>query len=201
MLAVFAVAVAVGLDNFAAAVAIGLAGVDTRTRLRVGVIFGVFEAGMPIVGLLIGAQTVASLGHASRWLAAGLLIAIGGYFLAESFRGADDDSRGLTDAPADGSSSPRRVTQPPGFPGGLGRLLLAGLALSVDNLAVGFALGSYHISVILGAVTIGVVSVALALIGLELGGRLGARVGRRGSQLAGLLLVAVGITIAAGVSP
>jgi putative Mn2+ efflux pump MntP len=176
MLAVLVVAVALGLSNFAAAVAIGLAGVDSRTRLRVGVVFGAFEAGMPVVGLLLGAQAAAALGHASRWLAAGLLIAVGGYALAQATRGA---------GPAPG-------------PAGLGRLVLAGLALSVDNLAAGFALGSYHASILVGAVTIGAVSVCMALLGLELGARLGARAGQRGGQLAGLALIGVGVAIAAG---
>jgi manganese efflux pump family protein len=198
MLAVLPVAVALGLDNFAAAIAIGLAGVGARTRLRVGLVFGVFEAGMPIVGLLIGAQAAASLGHASRWLAAGLLIAVGGYFLVASLREAHASSRRRSEEPAAGSVSPNRASKPPGAEG-LGRLVLAGLALSVDNLAVGFALGSYHNSVVVGAVTIGAVSVVLALAGLELGARLGARVGERAGQLAGLLLVAVGALIAAGV--
>ncbi len=195
MLALFPVAVALGLDNFAAAIAIGLAGVDAMTRLRVGVVFGAFEAGMPIVGLLIGAQAADALGHASRWLAAGLLIVMGGYVLAEAVRGARSAPRGREVAAA-GS----RAERPGGPPGsrGLSRLVLAGLALSVDNLAVGFALGSYHTSVVVGAVTIGAVSVALALTGLELGARLGARVGERAGQLAGLLLVAVGALIAAG---
>jgi manganese efflux pump family protein len=198
MLAVVPVAVALGLDNFAAALAIGLAGVDARTRLRVGVVFGVFEAGMPIVGLLIGAEAAASLGHAARWLAAGLLIAVGGYFLLEGLRGAHAASPRRGEEQAAGSPPPDRSGQPPGA-NGLGRLVLAGLALSVDNLAVGFALGSYHTSVVVGAVTIGAVSVALALTGLELGARLGAQVGERAGQLAGLLLIAVGALIAAGV--
>jgi manganese efflux pump family protein len=198
MLAVFAVAPALGLDNFAAAVAIGLGGVDARTRLRVSVVFGVFEAGMPIVGLLIGAEAAASLGHAARWLAAGLLIAVGGYFLVEGLRDARAAAARPGEEPTDGSVAPDRASQPAGA-GGLGRLVLAGLALSVDNLAVGFALGTYRTPVIVGAVTIGVVSVGLALIGLELGGRLGARAGQRGGQLAGLLLIAVGALIAAGV--
>ncbi len=179
MLAVFAAAVALGLDNFAAAIAIGLGGVDARTRVRVGVVFGAFEAGMPIAGLLIGAQAAAALGLASRWLAAGLLIAVGGYTLAETRRG-------------------ERAGRPPGA-GGLGRLTLAGLALSVDNLVVGFALGSNHTSVIVGAVTIGAVSVALALIGLELGVRLGARAGDLAGLLAGLLLIAVGVAVGSGI--
>jgi manganese efflux pump family protein len=198
MLALVPVAVALGLDNFAAAIAIGLAGVDARTRLRVGVVFGLFEAGMPIVGLLIGAQAAASLGHASRWLAAALLIAVGGYFLVEGLREAHATAQGRGEDRAARSLSPDGASQPPGAEG-LGRLVLAGLALSVDNLAVGFALGSYHTSVVVGAVTIGAVSVGLALIGLELGSRLGVRAGQRGGQLAGLLLIAVGALIAAGV--
>jgi manganese efflux pump family protein len=198
MLALIPVAVALGLDNFAAAIAIGLAGVDARTRLRVGVVFGIFEAGMPIVGLLIGAQAATSLGPASRWLAAGLLIAVGGYFLVEGLRDAQAAAPSRGEERAGESLSPDPASQPPGA-GGLGRLVLAGLALSVDNLAVGFALGSYHTPVVVGAVTIGAVSVGLALIGLELGGRLGVRAGQRGGQLAGLLLIAVGALIAAGV--
>ena len=57
VLALVLSAFAVGLDNFAAAIGIGLAGVDARTRLRVGVVFGLFEAGMPLVGILIGHGT------------------------------------------------------------------------------------------------------------------------------------------------
>jgi manganese efflux pump family protein len=196
MLAVLAVAVAVGLDNFAAAIAIGLSGVDSRTRLRVGLVFGVFEAGMPIVGLLIGAQVAASLGHASRWLAAGLLIAIGGYALVEAIRASRPAQQGQEALDA-GPPSAERADRAPDADG-LGRLVLAGLALSVDNLAAGFALGSYHASVVAGAVTIGAISVGLALLGLELGARLGARLGERGGQLAGLILIALGIAIAAG---
>jgi hypothetical protein len=40
-----------------------VAGVDAGTRLRVGLIFGVFEAGMPILGLLL------SNSLAARWAA------------------------------------------------------------------------------------------------------------------------------------
>jgi putative Mn2+ efflux pump MntP len=34
----------VGLDNFAVAIDIGLTGVDRRVRLRIAVVFGLFEA-------------------------------------------------------------------------------------------------------------------------------------------------------------
>ena len=54
MVGLVLVAVSVGLSNFAAAIGIGVSGVDARTRLRVGVIFGLFETAMPILGLLLG---------------------------------------------------------------------------------------------------------------------------------------------------
>ena len=54
MLALLLVAASLGLSNFAAAIGIGVSGVSARTRLEVGVIFGLFEAGMPIAGLALG---------------------------------------------------------------------------------------------------------------------------------------------------
>ena len=38
-----------GMTNFAGGLAIGLAGVDVRLRLRVAVAFGLFEGGMPLL--------------------------------------------------------------------------------------------------------------------------------------------------------
>jgi putative Mn2+ efflux pump MntP len=79
------------------------------------------------------------------------------------------------------------------------RLVVTGIALSIDNLAVGFALGAYHVNLVVAAVIIGVVSVTLSLAGLELGDRLGTKVGERGELIGGLVLIAVGIAIATGV--
>ncbi len=182
MLALLLVAASVGMSNFAAAVAIGVSGVDARTRLRVGLVFGVFESGMPVLGLLLGAQVAGDLGHAARWVGAGLLIGVGAYAIVNAVRSTR----------AAGQQSGARL------PTGNLRLILSGLALSVDNLVVGFALGTYHTSIAVDAVTIGVVSVAMSLIGLELGGRLGKLAGERGEQLAGVLLISVGVAIAAG---
>lgn len=181
MIALLLVALSLGLSNFAASVGIGVTGVGARTRARVGVIFGLFEAGMPILGLLLGNSLARTLGNAAHWIGAGLLIATGTYALIQAVRsrsaGSGEDQAG---------------------PQGAARLLVTGLALSIDNLAVGFALGAYHVSVVLAAVVIGAVSVALSLIGLELGSRLGTRTGQRGELIGGLVLIGVGIAIAAG---
>ncbi len=183
MLALLLVAASVGMSNFAAAIAIGVSGVDAATRLRVGLVFGAFEAGMPIVGLILGEQLAGPLGHAARWVGGGLLIAVGGYALVSAYRAHRRPAAG------DAAKQPQLSHA---------RLLLGGLALSLDNLVVGFALGTYNTSIIEGAIVIGVVSVVLSLIGLELGARMGRWAGERGEQLAGVMLISVGIAIAAG---
>jgi len=63
---------------------------------------------------------------------------------------------------------------------------------------VGFALGVYHVSIALAAVTMAVVSVGLSLLGLELGSRLGARVSEYSEEAGGAVLVLVGLAIGAG---
>ena len=184
MLALLLVALSLGLSNFAAAIGIGVAGVDAGTRLRVGLIFGIFEAAMPILGLLLGHSLAHALGSAAHWIGAALLIATGGYAVLQAIRGQARDQHQL----AADDDRPRT-----------GQLLVTGIALSIDNLATGFALGAYHVNLAAAAVIIGAVSVTLSLAGLELGDRLGTKVGERGELLGGLVLIAVGIAIASGI--
>jgi putative Mn2+ efflux pump MntP len=182
VLALLLVAVSLGLSNFAAAIGIGVAGADAGTRLRVGLIFGVFETGMPLLGLLLGRSLARTFGHAAHWIGAGLLIATGCYAVVQAIRGQGEERR----APA---AAGRRT----------GQLVVTGIALSIDNLAVGFALGTYHVGLVAAAVIIGVVSVTMSLLGLELGDRLGTRTGERGELLGGLVLIAVGVAVASGI--
>lgn len=178
MFALLLVAGSLGLSNFAASIAIGLSGVDGNLRLKVAFAFGLFEAGMPLLGLVLGRQLAHTLGSNAHILAGVLLAATGLYTLRSA----------CTTTPAERSIPDQRV----------GRLLVVGAALSVDNLIVGFALGAYHVSVALAAAIIAAVSVALSLAGLELGQHLGQRIERDSEILSAGILIAVGAAIAAG---
>jgi manganese efflux pump family protein len=184
VLALVLVGVSLGLSNFAAAAGIGVGGIDARTRLRVGTIFGLFETGMPVLGLLLGHGLATTFGHAAHWVSAGVLIATGGYAVVQALRSPASHGK-----------------QGPAAPAGqrTGRLLITGVALSIDNLAVGFALGAFHVSLALAALVIGAISVSMSLIGLELGHRISARAGGRGELLSGLVLIGVGVAVAAGI--
>ncbi len=202
VIALLFAAVAVGLSNLAASIGIGVTGVTTRTRLQVALVFGVFEAGMPIVGLLIGQRVAGDLGQAVRWPGAILLMLVGAFGLVRSLR---DSRKSAADGPGEPShpADPELAVHPAepspgGPPSHLGRLVVSGFVLSLDNLVVGFALGTYNVSILAGAILIGAVSVAMSLAGLELGGLLGRWAGERSEQMSGLILILVGAAIAGG---
>jgi manganese efflux pump family protein len=177
VLALILAAFAVGFGNFAASISMGLSGATRAARFRVGLVFGIFEAGMPLVGLLAGHSAVAALGDWSGITGGILLILIGGWQLIQALR-------------AGGGASPP--------PTSFRRLLLTGFALSLDNLVVGFSLGVQHTSLPEAIVAFGASSVCLSLAGLEIGRRLGQAVEFGAEYLAAAVLVAVGVLVATG---
>jgi manganese efflux pump family protein len=176
MLALLVAALAVGLGNFGASISIGLSGTTRATRVRVGIVFGIFEAGMPLVGLLAGRGVARALGDISGYVGGTLLIVIGAWQLIQAFRAGHG-----------GGLAP---------PTSLRRLLLTGLALSMDNLVVGFSLGVQHTSIAEAIVVFAAVSVCLSLLGLEVGRRLGAAVEVSAEYVAGAVLMAIGLFVA-----
>jgi manganese efflux pump family protein len=133
---------------------------------------------MPLVGLLIGRQMASSFGSLGHYLGAGLLIATGAYAIwqgrSAGSRSSDDSTRGT-------------------------RLIVTAFALSIDNLVVGFALSTIHVSVAAAAAIIAVVSVTMSLIGLELGERLGTIVESRSEEVGGVVLIGVGCLLGIGI--
>jgi manganese efflux pump family protein len=130
---------------------------------------------MPVIGLAVGHTLAHSLGSAGHIVGGLLLIATG---VHAAFASRDDQ---------DETTEVEAATT--------GRLLLLGAVLSVDNLIVGFALGTNHADLALAVILIATVSVGLSLLGLELGNRLGTRAENHSEQLAALGLILVGVAI------
>jgi putative Mn2+ efflux pump MntP len=175
------VSLSLGLNNFAATIAIGLSGVDTKTRIKTAIAFGLFEAGMPIIGLLISQRLASSIGDLGRYIGAGLLILTGAYTIWQSVKGNEI-----------------QVTQPEVPRLQFKYLLLTGFVLSIDNLVVGFALSLYRVPIFLAALIIAVVSVTMSLLGLELGQRLGEKFEKWSEVIGGVILILVGLALGLG---
>jgi putative Mn2+ efflux pump MntP len=184
LLSLLLVSVSVGLSNFAGAIGIGLSGIDAKTRLRVGIAFGLFEGVMPVIGLLLGAAVAGYLGNVARYIGGAILILTGAYTIWQGRRTAALERKTGTVVAVQGL----RTHQ----------LLITALALSIDNLAVGFAIAIDHVQILLAALMMGTISVVMSLVGLELGNRLGERVEEWAEEIGGGVLILVGVALAVG---
>jgi putative Mn2+ efflux pump MntP len=181
LLSLLLVCISVGLSNFAGSIGIGLSGINVRTRIRVGIAFGFFEALMPVIGLVLGHSVAGFFGQYGKYVGGAILILTGAYTIIQArFINVEQKSR-----------MPRSVRTE--------SLLVTALALSIDNLAVGFALAVYPVDIWLAALSFGVVSIVMSLLGLELGHRLGKRAEAWSEEIGGSVLILVGIAIAVGV--
>ncbi len=178
MVALLVVAVALGLNNFGAAIAIGVSGVDRRTEIKVATVFGLCDVVMPATGMLIGTGLAGNfpLSPPPAGRSAGILFATAVWGLIEALGGDDD-------AP--------RIWH--GW-----RLLVSGAALSLDDLAVGLALGTVRYPIVLAVTLFGLMSFVMSIIGLKLGGKLGTAAGEHGEVVGAIVLIGISGAMAMG---
>lgn len=129
MFTLVALVLPLALDTFAISAALGVAGVTARRRLGLGLIFAIFEGGMPLVGLAIGATVGVVIGGAADYVAILALAGLGVYVLR-----------------VDEEKEEARIER---FANSTGVALVAvGLTVSLDELAIGFALGLTRVPVV-----------------------------------------------------
>jgi manganese efflux pump family protein len=168
-----------GLDTFAVAAALGMLGTTAATRLRISILFPAFEAAMPLIGLALGVPLGHAIGDAADYVAIGVLLVFGLYTLL----GAEEREE-------------RAIARLGGAPG-TGALLLLGLSISLDELAIGFTLGLLRLPVALVIALIAAQAFVLTQLGLRLGNRLSERLREGAERLAGLALTTLAIVLLA----
>jgi putative Mn2+ efflux pump MntP len=166
------------LDTFALAAALGMAGLERRDRLRVTLVFTAFEAGMPIVGMLIGRAAGSFLG---AWAGYGgiAFLFLAGALLLRPGQDETDETRRL-----------RLLSHARGL-----AILDLGLSISVDELTIGLSAGLLGLSILLTVVWIGVQAFVATQVGLRLGGRLSDEFRERAEWVAGVALILVALIL------
>ena len=167
-----------GLDTFALSAALGVAGLAKKDRLRVSLLFTVFEAGMPILGILIG-QAIGKVVGAWAGYGGILFLLIAGALLLRPGQDEDAEERRL-----------RLLAQARGL-----AIVDLGLSISVDELTVGLSAGLLAIPIALAVIWIAIQAFVAAQVGLRFGGRIGEEVRDRSEKLAGAALIAVALIL------
>lgn len=168
-------AVGLSADAFAVAVGkgLGMRRLDLRAAASLALTFGLFQAVMPLLGWGLGAQLAPYIASFDHWIAFGLLTLVGGKMLQQARRGGPPAARGVA----------------------VRELLLLGVATSIDALAVGLSFALLRVHIGRAVALIGVTTLALTLLGVVVGFRLGARLRGPAEAVGGLVLIAVGVRI------
>jgi putative Mn2+ efflux pump MntP len=181
VLTVAAVILPLAIDTFILGTALGAAGIAGRDRLRTSLILGGFESMMPVAGFLVGAGFGAAVGRWAEYLAALVLAAVGAWMLRP---GAADDE------PAE--DRVRLLQAARGW-----AILVLGLSISLDELAIGFGIGLLGLPLVVLVVLIGAQAILAAQAGMRLGSRIAERARHLAERLAGtLLIIAAGLVLA-----
>lgn len=159
---------AMGFNNALASVALGAMNLRRRHQLRTALLFAVFEALMPVIGIVVGEEVAVMIGGKAKYIGVFILVGAGIYSLLKR----------------DVEGQPRKQQTT------VVQTMMLAVALSLDNLTVGFGLGMFDIPVGFAAAVFGLISLCMTLIGLEAGRFLGNRFTISADKLSGAVLLA-----------
>jgi len=176
VLAVLGLVLPLGLDTFAVSAALGAMGLGRAQRIRLSLVFIAFEGLMPLVGLLIGDQLGTRIGDIGEYAAIAALFALGVYELRQD----EEAEEALVE----------RMSRASGA-----ILLSAGLAVSLDELAIGFAFGLLNVPIVAAVLAIAAQALILSQLGFAIGTRIEERVRERAERLAGIVLIGLALLL------
>jgi putative Mn2+ efflux pump MntP len=171
------IGIGLSMDCFAVSLAIGT---TTKTRLIyaaaiIALCFGVFQAGMTVIGWAAGVSLIGIISAYDHWVAFILLAVVGGKMIREGVWGDEEET-------------PIEVIR-------LVPVIVISVATSIDALAVGVSFGVLQMAVLLPALIIGIVCFVISFAGVMLGERLESILGNKMEIFGGIILVLIGLRI------
>lgn len=176
LIELFLIAVGLSMDAFAVSVCKGLAmpKCTFKKAAIVGLWFGGFQALMPAIGYVLGAQfqeTIASIDH---WIAFVLLALIGGNMIHEALDNDEEEADAILDVKT---------------------MFLLAVATSIDALAIGITFAFLKVNIIPAVCFIGIVTFIISFAGVKIGNVFGARYKNKAEIVGGIILILLGLKI------
>jgi len=159
---VIAFVIPLSFDSLAVAIALGLGGIKP---LRPALTFAAFETVMPIVGIVVGRFAGDRFAVPAEVIGGLVLLGVGIHAFREVLEN-EDETEGLS------FSSLRSAA-------------VAGIGISMDELAVGFPLGTARLPVGTLLTAIAAQAFAVTFCGILIGRRVGESLGRSASRISG----------------
>ncbi len=170
------IAVGLAMDAFAVSVCKGLSmrKMEWKKALIIGAYFGIFQAGMPVIGYLLGASFSSFVEKIDHWIAFALLLLIGLNMIREAIKPDSGDQNDKVDFKT---------------------MILLAVATSIDALTVGITFAFLSANIFLSAAIIGIITFALSVIGVKIGNKFGDKFESKAEIAGGVILILIGAKI------
>lgn len=176
LIELFLIAVGLSMDAFAVSVCKGLAmpKCTFKKAAIVGLWFGGFQALMPAIGYILGAQFQEAIASIDHWIAFVLLALIGGNMIHEALDNDEEEADASLDVKT---------------------MFLLAVATSIDALAIGITFAFLKVSIIPAVCFIGIVTFIISFAGVKMGNVFGARYKNKAEIVGGVILILLGLKI------
>lgn len=176
LLELFIIAVGLSMDAFAVSICKGLSmqKMNLKNALIIGSWFGGFQALMPLIGYLLGANFQRTIVAYDHWIAF-ILLGIIGFNMIKEALNSEEESCDASVAMKD--------------------MLVLAVATSIDALAVGVTFAFLQVHIVPAIAFIGSTTFVLSIIGVKVGAVFGCRYKSRAELAGGLILVLMGTKI------
>lgn len=176
LIELFLIAVGLSMDAFAVSVCKGLAmpKCTFKKAAIVGLWFGGFQALMPAIGYILGAQFQEAIASIDHWIAFVLLALIGGNMIHEALDNDEEEADASLDVK---------------------NMFLLAVATSIDALAIGITFAFLKVSIIPAVCFIGIVTFIISFAGVKIGNVFGARYKNKAEIVGGVILILLGLKI------
>ena len=163
------------MDAFSVSVCKGLSmkRINGMGAFLTALFFGGFQAGMPVIGYLLGSRFTGFIETYDHWVAFALLGVIGGKMILESLSESENEETGE-------------------YRLDIGELFVLATATSIDALAVGLVFAAAKSELVISVTVIGAVTFALSFGGVFIGHRFGGKLGSKAETAGGAVLVLIG---------
>lgn len=189
LIELFILAVGLSMDAFAVSICKGLSlrKVTFKECGKVGLYFGGFQGGMPLIGFILGVQFKDYITNIDHWIAFILLSFIGINMIRESMQKDEDD--GIVDL-TEAAVGEEEVNQL-----GFKNMIILAIATSIDALAVGVTFAFLQVDIIPAVSFIAIVTFILSAIGVKIGNVFGTKYKSKAEFAGGAILILMGIKI------
>lgn len=176
LIELFLIAVGLSMDAFAVSVCKGLAmpKCTFKKAAIVGLWFGGFQALMPAIGYILGAQFQEAIASIDHWIAFVLLALIGGNMIHEALDNDEEEADASLDVKT---------------------MFLLAVATSIDALAIGITFAFLKVSIIPAVCFIGIVTFIISFAGVKIGNVFGVRYKNKAEIVGGIILILLGLKI------